>query len=775
MTTALSSVFDSRFKAYMTYTTSSTNAAFKVTVTAAGLYQSCSWSNYPWKTTMTATDYASRSASVGTTRYEGEYHAILSADKTYSWTRKTSSYSVSITVTTKNAYNGKSGSKTVTFTVPALTKYTITYNANGGSGAPSSTTKYYGKAATLSSTRPTRTGYTFLGWATSSTATSPTWIAGGTYSTNASDTLYAVWKANTYTITYNANGGSGAPPSQTKTYGKTITLSSVKPTRTHHTFLGWSTSSTSTSATWAAGASFNTNITKDTILYAVWKKAYVPPSIKVTAKRTNSNGEEDDAGLYGVATISWTNATIAGSTVTPTEVTVRCSLRGADSWTTVYSVIKLPDEDVIKSPITTDPFQNGDAALSTESQYDIKVTITDAYGSTSAYTFISKAEFVIDINEDGTGICIGGACSRTGFSTAWDMWMDNGKGFYCGGTNGLWYNMVGSNSSDTFHFGYGGYNNSFGTTYYNGNKIYIRSREDVTIQNNVVVPNGKAYYGTFTDGSIGSVAYINSSDNTVIGYGGYNNTKGSTNIYGNSIYLNGGDGNIYSHSTVIFDNTKGIRSYYSDGETHGSILYIGSSNSIYVAAPSQDGINNVYLGASCKNIYLRTANFSLCLSEPDSSTSTYAGHFHPTVSGTVTLGRTSYRWYRLYQEYSSISTSDKRQKENIKSLGKIKKKRNRSDGSVEEFDVYSELFNRLDPVEYNFINGQTRKDFGLIAQDVIKAMAELGLEEDELDLVHHETWIDEETGEEKDAYGIAYENLISLLIHEVQKLKGVKK
>jgi hypothetical protein len=50
-------------------------------------------------------------------------------------------------------------------------------------------------------------------------------------------------------------------------------------------------------------------------------------------------------------------------------------------------------------------------------------------------------------------------------------------------------------------------------------------------------------------------------------------------------------------------------------------------------------------------------------------------------------------------------------------------------------------------------------------------MNDLGIEEDELDLVHHDTWIDEETGEKKDSYGIAYENLIALLISEVQKLK----
>lgn len=80
-----------------------------------------------------------------------------------------------------------------TFTIPALASYTVSYNANGGSGAPGSQIKYYGKALTLSSTVPVRTGYTFLGWATSSSATTATYSVGGSYTANASATLYAVW------------------------------------------------------------------------------------------------------------------------------------------------------------------------------------------------------------------------------------------------------------------------------------------------------------------------------------------------------------------------------------------------------------------------------------------------------------------------------------------------------------------------------------------------------------------------------------------------------
>ena len=87
-------------------------------------------------------------------------------------------------------------------------------------------------------------------------------------------------------------------------------------------------------------------------------------------------------------------------------------------------------------------------------------------------------------------------------------------------------------------------------------------------------------------------------------------------------------------------------------------------------------------------------------------------------------------------------------------------------------DLHSELFDRLEPVQYNFINGNKKICYGLIAQDVVLAMREVGISEDELDLVHHDFWTDEESGDTKESYGLAYTNLIAMLIHEVQKLKA---
>lgn len=77
---------------------------------------------------------------------------------------------------------------------PTLPTYTIQYNANGGQGAPSNQTKEYGTAVTLSSSIPTRENYNFVGWATSSTATTAAYQAGDSYAANAAVTLYAVWE-----------------------------------------------------------------------------------------------------------------------------------------------------------------------------------------------------------------------------------------------------------------------------------------------------------------------------------------------------------------------------------------------------------------------------------------------------------------------------------------------------------------------------------------------------------------------------------------------------
>lgn len=80
----------------------------------------------------------------------------------------------------------------VNTTIPPRTKYTVSYNANGGSGAPGSQTKWYDVALTLSTTKPSRLAYGFSGWATSSSG-SVAYASGGKYTANSGAVLYAVW------------------------------------------------------------------------------------------------------------------------------------------------------------------------------------------------------------------------------------------------------------------------------------------------------------------------------------------------------------------------------------------------------------------------------------------------------------------------------------------------------------------------------------------------------------------------------------------------------
>lgn len=156
-------------------------------------------------------------------------------------------------------------------------KSTITYNANGGSGAPGAQEYTYASSGTttLSATKPTRTGYTFLGWSLSSTATSASYTAGQGWNLNNTGnyTLYAVWKVNTYTVAYNANGGEGTTASSSHTYGVSKALTTNGFTRIGYTFLGWSTDSAATSATYTNGQSVS-NLTSTNgatvTLYAIW-------------------------------------------------------------------------------------------------------------------------------------------------------------------------------------------------------------------------------------------------------------------------------------------------------------------------------------------------------------------------------------------------------------------------------------------------------------------------------------------------------------------------
>ncbi len=115
------------------------------------------------------------------------------------------------------------------------------------------------------SNTPSRTGYTFIEWCMDSSGANG--VATGTVVENETPhTLYAKWKENTYTVTFNANGGSVDTASKNVTYGGTYgTLPT--PKRKYYSFDGWYTATT-------GGTKVNSisdvAITSNQTLYARW-------------------------------------------------------------------------------------------------------------------------------------------------------------------------------------------------------------------------------------------------------------------------------------------------------------------------------------------------------------------------------------------------------------------------------------------------------------------------------------------------------------------------
>ncbi len=173
---------------------------------------------------------------------------------------------------------------------PVVTTYTLSYNANGGSGAPAAQTG--ASTYTISTTVPVRSGYKFLGWAFDKSAASASCTGGANITLTSDTVLYAVWQkeeapvVKTYTLSYNANGGSGAPAAQTG--ASTYTISTTVPVRSGYKFLGWAFDKNATSASCTGGA--NITISSDTVLYAVWQKVETPPVVTAYTLSYNANG-----------------------------------------------------------------------------------------------------------------------------------------------------------------------------------------------------------------------------------------------------------------------------------------------------------------------------------------------------------------------------------------------------------------------------------------------------------------------------------------------------
>lgn len=298
--------------------------------------------------------------------------------------------------------------------------YTLSYNANGGSGAPSAQTGSNTATSpaytfTVSNTAPTRTGYTFLGWSTSSSATAASYSGGSsiTVTSSGTTTLYAVWKINTYTVTYNKGSyGSGTNTTDTKTYNVNLTLKGAIFTRAGYEQVGWSTSDGGAQA-YAVGGTYTANAA--VTLYPVWSattstitttNGTLGTQQTITITRYNSSYTHTLSYAYGAATgtiatgvgtsYNWTPPVSLASqfpSATSGTCVITCeTFSGTTSLGTTATSISLAIPSTVKCTVSSVTLTETVAGINakfgsfvqgkSKAQVDIVPSTSNAYGAT---------------------------------------------------------------------------------------------------------------------------------------------------------------------------------------------------------------------------------------------------------------------------------------------------------------------------------------------------------------------------------------------------------
>ena len=368
--------------------------------------------------------------------------------------------------------------------------YTVTFNANGGSVSTTTATVAYDSAyGSLPS--PSRTGYTFAGWYTSQTGGSK--VETTTIVQTANDhTLFARWTANTYTVVFNANGGSGTMQNQTFTYDVAKNLTSNNFTRTNCVFLGWSTYSSATTATYANGQSVNNLAASGTVtLYAVWERVtFNVTSATLTREPSGVTINKTSLTLATVATGDYATtgaltASVSGYS-SPTKTVVATVSNGASvTWTSSNtSVATVSSSGVITAK------GNGSAVITATTANGAKATCNVTVSTSSGTITWSSNNTAVATVSSGTVTAVQKGSATITASTS------NNKKATCAVTVGETYKAIALESTSAYATT--DYKASSGS-YYNGRGLYIWSSSSdcsvtMTFVTGNTIPDGGCLY-----------------------------------------------------------------------------------------------------------------------------------------------------------------------------------------------------------------------------------------------------------------------------------------
>jgi hypothetical protein len=327
-----------------------------------------------------------------TTGYPGD-HVTDEFDVEVAHNGDGSAVSASYSCYGHSTYPSNDVNPTVTISTSANPRHTVHYDANGGTGAPSDSTKIYGFHWYVSTTVPSREGYTFQYWHGSD---GNNYSPGQEWTGDFDFTLTAVWKINTWQVSFNANGGTNAPGNQTKTYGQTLTLSSAVPTRTLYDFVSWAGSDGNT---YYPNSQFTGNY--GLTLTANWKLAYIAPTVSsLQAYHCDSAGVASDSGKYIHVIVDWSVDRTISSTNQGSGIKISCN--GAD-----YTI-------GISGQSGKTEYTFGAGGLDYDTTYAVTALVYDTYMGinygTSKTINAQGAKYAMDIAPNGH-VCFGGSAS----------------------------------------------------------------------------------------------------------------------------------------------------------------------------------------------------------------------------------------------------------------------------------------------------------------------------------------------------------------------------
>jgi len=195
----------------------------------------------------------------------------------------------------------------VTFTASWSNLYTITFVAGDGNGYTTKDIELGGTLTVPDGTGFTRTGYAFAGWKCGATL----YNAGDEVTVTTPMTFNAQWTANTYTVSFDKNGGDtdSDPISFTVTYDGKYVLPTTNPTKANYTFSGWFTAPAEGTR---IESTMDVTVAADHTLYARW----TPVAYAVACDLAGGTVATANVTSYTIETETFTlvNPTKAGYT-----------------------------------------------------------------------------------------------------------------------------------------------------------------------------------------------------------------------------------------------------------------------------------------------------------------------------------------------------------------------------------------------------------------------------------------------------------------------------